>query len=46
LTGLAGGDVAFLFGNAAGDPWTDFASIVPAPPANVRDSHTPRGMSA
>ena len=41
LTGLAGGDVAFLFGNAAGDPWTDFASIVPAPPANVRDSHTP-----
>ncbi len=41
LTGLAGGDVAFLFGNAAGDPWTDFASIVPAPPANVRDRHTP-----
>jgi len=41
LTGLAGGDVAFLFGNAAGDPWTDFASIVPAPPAHVRDSHTP-----
>ncbi len=41
LTGLAGGDVAFLFGNAAGDPWTDFASIVPAPPANVRDSHKP-----
>ena len=41
LTGLAGGDVAFLFGNAAGDPWTDFASIVPAPPENVRASHTP-----
>lgn len=41
LTGLAGGDVAFLFGNAAGDPWTDFASIVPAPPPQVRDSHTP-----
>jgi len=41
LTGLAGGDLAFLFGNAAGDPWTDFASIVSAPPAHVRDSHTP-----
>lgn len=41
LTGLAGGDVAFLFGNAAGDPWTDFASIVPAPPASVRESHRP-----
>jgi signal transduction histidine kinase len=41
LTGLSGGDLAFLFGNAAGDPWTDFASIVSAPPAHVRDSHTP-----
>ena len=41
LTGLSGGDMAFLFGNAAGDPWTDFASIVSAPPASVRDSHTP-----
>jgi signal transduction histidine kinase len=41
LTGLAGGDLAFLFGNAAGDPWTDFASIVSAPPANVRTSPTP-----
>jgi len=40
LTGLAGGDLAFLFGNAAGDPWTDFASIVSAPPANVRNSPT------
>lgn len=43
LTGLSGGDMAFLFGNAAGDPWTDFASIVNAPPANVRNSHTPSG---
>jgi signal transduction histidine kinase len=43
LTGLSGGDMAFLFGNAAGDPWTDFATIVSAPPASVRDSHTPRG---
>jgi signal transduction histidine kinase len=41
LTGLAGGDMAFLFGNAAGDPWTDFASIVSTPPANVRNSPTP-----
>jgi signal transduction histidine kinase len=41
LTGLSGGDMAFLFGNAAGDPWTDFASIVSAPPANVRNSPTP-----
>ena len=41
LTGLSGGDMAFLFGNAAGDPWTDFASIVSAPPASVRNSHTP-----
>jgi signal transduction histidine kinase len=41
LTGLAGGDLAFLFGNATGDPWTDFASIVTAPPVHVRESHTP-----
>jgi signal transduction histidine kinase len=41
LTGLAGGDLAFLFGNAVGDPWTDFATIVSAPPAHVRESHTP-----
>ena len=41
LTGLSGGDMGFLFGNAAGDPWTDFASIVRAPPPNVRNSPTP-----
>jgi signal transduction histidine kinase len=41
LTGLAGGDVTLLIGNADGDPWTDFATIVPAPPALVRTSHTP-----
>lgn len=41
LTGLAGGDVALLFGNADGEPWTDFATIVPAPPAEVRASPTP-----
>ena len=41
LTGLAGGDVELLFGNADGDPWTDFATIVPAPPEAVRSSPTP-----
>ena len=41
LTGLAGGDVRLLLGNATGDPWTDFARIVPAPPATVLDSRTP-----
>jgi hypothetical protein len=41
LTGLAGGDVALLLGNATGDPWTDFATIVPAPPESVRTSKTP-----
>jgi signal transduction histidine kinase len=41
LTGLAGGDVTLLVGNAAGDPWTDFATIVPAPPEYVRTSPTP-----
>ncbi len=41
LTGLAGGDVRLLLGNATGDPWTDFATIVPAPPAIVLNSHTP-----
>ena len=39
LTGLAGGDVALLFGNAHGDPWTDFGTIVPAPPDSVLTSH-------
>ena len=41
LTGLAGGDVALLMGNADGEPWTDFATIVPAPPVEVRTSPTP-----
>ena len=41
LTGLAGGDVTLLLGNAVGDPWTDFATIVPAPPASVLTSRTP-----
>lgn len=40
LTGLAGGDVQLLLGNAQGDPWTDLASIIPAPPEAVRRSTT------
>src|SRR5437879_3191013 len=41
LTGLAGGDVTLLLGNAAGDPWTDFATIVPAPPPSVLRRRAP-----
>ena len=41
LTGLTGGDIALLLGNANGDPWTDFAAIVPAPPESVRASQKP-----
>jgi PAS domain S-box-containing protein len=35
LTGLAGGNVLILLGNAGGDPWTDLAGIIPAPPDTV-----------
>jgi signal transduction histidine kinase len=41
LTGLAGGDIVLLVGNAAGDPWTDFGTIVPAPPKTVLTSTAP-----
>ncbi len=41
LTGLAGGEVTLLLGNASGDPWTDFATIVPAPPQGVLTSPVP-----
>lgn len=41
LTGLTGGDIALLLGNANGEPWTDFATIVPAPPESVRTSQRP-----
>jgi signal transduction histidine kinase len=41
LTGLTGGDIALLLGNANGEPWTDFATIVPAPPESVRTSAKP-----
>ena len=41
LTGLAGGDISLFVGNATGDPWTDFGSIVPTPPQSVLASRTP-----
>ncbi|MFN2571375.1 MAG: ATP-binding protein [Gemmatimonadales bacterium] len=41
LNGLAGGDVELLLGNATGEPWTDFATIVPAPPETVLTSRSP-----
>jgi signal transduction histidine kinase len=41
LTGLAGGDISLFVGNASGDPWTDFGSIVPTPPQSVLASRTP-----
>jgi signal transduction histidine kinase len=41
LTGLTGGDIELLLGNAHGEPWTDFAAIVPAPPDSVRTSQKP-----
>ena len=36
LTGIAGGDIALLVGNAEGDPWTDLEKTIPAPPAETR----------
>lgn len=42
LTGLSGGEFSFLLGNASGSPWTDFASIVPAPPKSVLTSSVPK----
>ena len=41
ITGMAGGDVAVLIGNADGDPWTDLERVVPAPPAEARASSVP-----
>ncbi len=40
LTGLAGGDLTLLLGNATGDPWMDMAEFVPAPPEVLRSSPT------
>ncbi len=41
LTGLAGGDVSLLIGNADGDPWTDLEHVIPALPAEARASRVP-----
>src|SRR2546427_1087485 len=41
LSGRGGGGVPLLLGNAAGDPWTDFATIGPAPPPSVLTRRTP-----
>ena len=41
LTGIAGGDMALLVGNADGDPWTDLERVIPAPPAQARTSLVP-----
>lgn len=41
LTGLAGGDISLVVGNADGAPWTDFGQIVSTPPAQVLASRTP-----
>jgi PAS domain S-box-containing protein len=38
ISKLTGGDVALLVGNADGPPWTDFESLVPAPPPAIRDT--------
>ena len=39
LTGIAGGDMTLLIGNADGDPWTDLEKVIPAPPAEARAHH-------
>ena len=39
LTGISGGDMALLIGNADGDPWTDLEKVIPAPPAEARIPH-------
>ncbi len=41
LTGIAGGDVSLLIGNADGDPWTDLEHVIPALPAAARASRVP-----
>jgi signal transduction histidine kinase len=38
--------VSLLLGNAAGDPWTDLAAVVPTPPATVRTSTGTTGSVA
>src|SRR5882672_2341776 len=41
MTGIAGGDVTLLLGNADGDPWTDLEHLIPAPPPEARASVEP-----
>ncbi|HEX9705301.1 MAG TPA: PAS domain S-box protein [Gemmatimonadales bacterium] len=36
LGALIGQDAGFLYGNAAGAPWTDFAQVIPSPPDIAR----------
>jgi signal transduction histidine kinase len=36
LTGIAGGDIDLMIGNANGDPWTDLEKPIPAPPVAAR----------
>ncbi|HEV8266251.1 MAG TPA: PAS domain S-box protein [Gemmatimonadales bacterium] len=36
ISGLIGGDITLLLGNAGGDPWTDLGIVLPAPPPEVR----------
>jgi two-component system sensor kinase len=39
LTGISGGDMSLLIGNADGAPWTDLEKVIPAPPAEARVLH-------
>ena len=39
LTGISGGDMSLLIGNADGAPWTDLEKVIPAPPAEARALH-------
>jgi len=39
LTGISGGDMSLLIGNADGGTWTDLEKIIPAPPAEARVQH-------
>ena len=41
LTGIAGGDITLLLGNADGGPWTDLEHVIPPPPEAVRTSRQP-----
>jgi hypothetical protein len=38
---LIGGDIDLVMGNADGDPWTDLATVIPAPSAAMRSAPEP-----